>query len=220
VLASGAQVVIVSNGSDGSAWRSQAFSWHDHAEETPHGFRPFPDCGPNFKRSDYDGKLIRYFEDSTWLSSGAAQLGGSEGDGITAATAGALVRCGVDLLGFDQLVPGDGRLDALVWSWAKNEPSGGSCALIGTGGRWRSSGCKRKLPAACRTSNGTWLLTERAVAAKNATAACAAAGGVFAVPRTGFENESLELVTHGSAAWLGYARTPGGWSPSDSRGAS
>jgi hypothetical protein len=215
VVRSGAQVVIVSGCGTGSAWRSQAFSWRDHVEETPHGFRPFPDCGPNFKRTDYDTKLVRYFEDSTWLSSGASQVGGSEGDGITPTTAGALVRCGVDLLGFDQLVPGDGRLDAVVWSWAKDEPSRGGCALIGADGRWRSSGCKRKLPAACRASDGGWLLTGRAVAPKDATAACAAAGGVFAVPRTGYENESLALVTHGTATWLGYARTPGGWSPSD-----
>jgi hypothetical protein len=217
VLASGAQVVIVSNGSEGSAWPSQAFSWRDHAEETPHGFRPFPDCGPNFTRAVYDTKLVRYFEDSTWLSSGASQVGGSEGDGITPTTAGALVRCGVDLLGFDQLVPGDGRLEAVVWSWARNEPSRGSCALIGADGRWRSSGCKRRLPATCRTSAGAWLLTTRAVAQNGATAACAAAGGVFAVPRTGYENESLKLVTAGASAWLGYARTPQGWSPRDAR---
>jgi DNA-binding transcriptional LysR family regulator len=61
------------------------------------------------------------------------------------------------------------------------------------------------------------VLTERAVAARNAPAACAAAGGAFAVPRSGYENESLQLVTKGAAAWLGYARTPEGWSPRDAR---
>jgi hypothetical protein len=213
VLRAGAQVVIVSSCGTGAAWRSAAFSWRDHAEETPHAFRPFPDCGPDYKRSDYDTKLVRYFEDSTWLSAGAAQIGGSEGDGITATTAGALVRCGVDLLGFDQLVPGDGRLDALVWSWAKDQPSRGDCALIAADGRWRSGACRQKRPAACRASDGRWLLTPRAVRARSAADACAALGADFAVPRTGYENESLKVATDRTAVWLGLSRTREGWVP-------
>src|SRR3954454_4483039 len=105
VLAHGAQVVIVSNSHDGGGakWRSLAFTWNGHGEETPHGFKDFPDCGPNFKRPDYDTRLIRYYEDSTWLSAGqSAATNSDEGEGLTPADVGAMTRCGVDLFGFDQ----------------------------------------------------------------------------------------------------------------------
>ena len=60
---------------------------------------------------------MRYYEDSTFLTDGASYVGQStRDDGLSPATTTALVRCGVDLLGFDQLLPGDGRLDAAVWS--------------------------------------------------------------------------------------------------------
>jgi hypothetical protein len=211
--------VIVSNCGSGAAWRSAAFSWRDHAEEGPDGFKPFPDCGPDFKRADYDTRLVRYFEDSTWLSAGAAAASGSSGgDGITRENAAAMTACGVDLLGFDQLVPGDGRLDAVVWSWADGEPSRGNCAAMDANGRWASSGCKRKRQAACRAPDGSWLVTGRAVQAKKAAAECAAEGGEFAVPRTGYENASLALVTAGTPVWLGITRTRDGWSAHDHPG--
>jgi hypothetical protein len=215
VLAAHARVVIVSGCGEGAAWRSQAFSWTQHREETPHGFKPFPDCGPNYKRTDYDTRLIRYYEDSTWLSAGASQVDGSEGDGITPATAAAMTRCGVDLFGFDQLEPEDGRLDALAWSWAKDQPAQGSCALMGSDGRWSSSGCIQRRPAACRTAAGSWLVTTKAVKAKDAPHECARSHAEFAVPRTGYENESLKLVSGGARTWLGLSRTRHDWRPRD-----
>jgi hypothetical protein len=211
VLRAGAQVVIVSGCGSGAAWRSAAFSWREHREETPHGFKPFPDCGPNYTRADYNARLIRYFEDSTWLSTGASQLDGSEGDGITPANAAAMTRCGVDLLGFDQLVPGDARLDAVVWSWAQGEPSRGRCAAMAPDGRWVSTGCNAKLRAACRRPDGSWLITDRPVKQAVAAERCAGSGATFAVPRTGFENESLALAAGGARAWLAYSRGPNGW---------
>ncbi|MFL5839060.1 MAG: hypothetical protein ACJ77Z_01240, partial [Thermoleophilaceae bacterium] len=191
----------------GSAWRSAAFSWREHREETPHGFKPFPDCGPDYTRTDYDSRLIRYYEDSTWLSAGASQIDSSEGDGITPQNAAAMTRCGVDLLGFDQLVPGDGRLDAVVWSWAEDEPSRGDCAAMRADGRWTSAGCKRKLRAACRRPDGSWIVTERAVKERDAAESCATSRAEFAVPRTGFDNESLALVAAGARVWLAVTRT-------------
>src|SRR3954464_12504811 len=129
VLAAGAQVVMVANSGcgEGANWRSIAFSWRNHVEETPHGFRGFPDCGPPFTRADYDNKLVRYFEDSTWLSAGAGAAAGSEeGEGLTPGNVRAMTRCGVDLFGFDQLQPADGRNDAAVWSWAPGQPGTGA----------------------------------------------------------------------------------------------
>jgi hypothetical protein len=206
VLRTGAQVVIVANSGcgEGADWRSLAFSWRNHVEATPHGFRAAPDCGPDFKRADYDSKLVRYYEDSTWLSAGATAFsGGQEGEGLTPANVREMTRCGVDLLGFDQLQPGDGRNDAAVWSWAEGQPGRSSCAVIGGDGRWYSSPCKQKRPAACRQPDGGWTVTDKAVKASDAATACARNHAEFDVPRTGYDNESLKLVTHGKRVLLG-----------------
>jgi hypothetical protein len=188
---------------EGADWRSQAFSWRNHVEETPHGFRDYPDCGPNFKRADYDGKLVRYFEDSTWLSAGVTAFsGGDQGEGLTPANVRAMTRCGVDLFGFDQLQPGDGRNDAAAWSWAQGQPGRGDCTEMRGDGRWYSLGCAQKRPAACRRADGSWVLSDK-VASKNAAAACAALGANFDAPRTGYDNETLKAAAGRQRVLLG-----------------
>jgi hypothetical protein len=204
VLAAGAQVVIVANSGcgEGADWRSLAFSWRGHKEEGPDQFRANPPCG--FARSDYATRLIRYYEDSTWLSAGAgAAAGEAPSDGLTPATVKAMTRCGVDLFGFDQLQPGDGRNEAAVWSWAQGQPKRDDCAEMRGDGRWYSLGCTQKRPAACRRADGSWFVTATAVKRRDAADACAVNGGEFAVPRTGYDNESLALVTGGKRVLLG-----------------
>jgi hypothetical protein len=213
VLAAGHQVVIVSNshGGGGAAWRSLAFTWNNHVEETPHGFRDFPDCGPNFTRATYDTRLVRYFEDSTWLSAGASAVQNSdEGEGLTPADVRAMTRCGVDLFGFDQLQPGDGRLDAAAWSWAQGQPRRGDCAQVRGDRRWYSSGCNRELPAVCGRADGSWFISDP-VAEADAAAACAAGGGVFTAPRTGYQNQLAALAAGGQRAWVGLERAGSAW---------
>jgi hypothetical protein len=79
-----------------------------------------------------------------------------------------LVRCGVDLLGFDQLLPDDGRLDATVWSWTPGEPRAhaGRCVVQRpSDARWEMRRCSKKLgPAAGlpRTGYENWRLHEAA----------------------------------------------------------
>jgi hypothetical protein len=204
VLAAGAQVVMVANSGcgEGADWRSLAFSWRNHVEETPHGFRGFPDCGPPFTRADYDNKLVRYFEDSTWLSAGAGAAAGSEeGEGLTPANVRAMTRCGVDLFGFDQLQPGDGRNEAAVWSWAQGQPGAGACTDMRGDGRWYSSGCRQKRPAACRRPEGSWLVSAP-VKPSGAARACAAEDAEFDVPRTGYDNEGLKAAAAGQRVLL------------------
>jgi hypothetical protein len=203
VLAAGAQVVMVANSGcgEGSDWRSLAFSWRNHREEGPAQFRANPPCG--FARGDYDTRLIRYYEDSTWLSAGAGAASGEEmSDGLTPDTVRAMTRCGVDLFGFDQLQPGDGRNDAAVWSWAQGQPSGGRCTEMRGDGRWSSIGCKRRRPAACRHSDGSWLVTEKAVTTAQAAKTCAADGADFDTARTGRDNELLREAANGHAVLL------------------
>jgi hypothetical protein len=204
VLDAGAQVVIVANSGcgEGTDWRSLAFSWRNHKEEGPDQFRANPPCG--FSRADYATRLIRYYEDSTWLSAGAGSASGKPmGDGLTPDTVGAMTRCGVDLFGFDQLQPGDGRNDAAVWSWQQGQPTNASCAEMRGDSRWYALGCKKKRPAACRRADGSWFVTGKAVTPSTAPAACAVDGGKFDVPRTGYDNESLRLVTGGKRTLLG-----------------
>jgi len=126
------------------------------------------------------------------------------------------MRCGVDLTGLDQLLPDDGRLDALVWSWAQDEPNAtGDCAVQRKEtARWEATSCAAQArPAACLTADGMWLTTAKAVTYRKAPSACEKQGASFAVPRTGYENELLRAAAPESAAttWLGYRVTDGRW---------
>jgi hypothetical protein len=216
VRAAGAQVVIVSGCGTGTAWRSVAFDWSSHKEARPQGYTDYPACGPDFTRAEYDSLLIRYFEDSTRLTNTA----GSPDDGITPATAARMARCGVDLTGLDQLLPTDGRLDALVWSWAPGEPGvAGDCALQRVDaafpfGRWQARACAEKHRVACRTASGGWVVPKPVVAAASAATTCGRAGAQHSVPRTGYENQRLRTAMEAGkarSAWLAYSRTAGQW---------
>jgi hypothetical protein len=187
-------------------------------ESGPAGFQDFPDCGPDFDRATYESQIVRFFEDSTALSAGVATLGGEPVDeGITPDVAARMARCGVDLTGLDQLLPGDGRLDALVWSWERDEPAadGGDCSVQAAGGRWQARDCGELHPVACRAADGTWTVSGPPVPAAAAPARCGSAE--HAVPRTGFENELLELAAGGGEVWLGQRRQGDGWAALDAR---
>lgn len=212
VLAAGSQVVIVSDCGAGTAWPAVAFNWGSHVEERPVDYADFPDCGPNFTRAVYDSVFVRYYEDSTALTN---QVGPPTGvatpdDGITPATAAAMMRCGVDLIGLDQMSgTGDARLEALVWSWAPDEPAtapapGRNCAkqVIRPAhlfGAWRDAKCRRPRQPACRRPDGSWVVATRALRQRAAKAACARRGAALAVPRTGHEAQLLRLAMEQAA---------------------
>src|SRR3954451_21840704 len=203
VLARGAQVVIVSGCGAGAAWPGVAFDWSSHVEERPHGYQDFPRCGPDYDRATYDARLVRYYEDSTWLTTAASNAGqATVDDGITPATAAAMTRCGVDLISLDQLQPGDARLPALVWSWAPGEPAAASgCVVQRADSRWTSAPCQARRPAACRRPDGTWTATGPVPSAE-APRACREAGAAFATPRTGYENARLRVAAGDAPVWL------------------
>jgi len=118
-----------------SGWASDVFGWDDtHVESgsTPH-YAGFPACDATYARSVYETKLVRYYEDSTWVSSAVSPndlAPGRRGGQPDARAVAAMVRCGVNLFGFDQLLPGDGRIEASIWAWAKDKPdrADGDCA--------------------------------------------------------------------------------------------
>jgi hypothetical protein len=221
VLQAGRQVIIVSGCGEGQAWPSVAFQWAQHEETRPRGFEGFPGCGPDFDRATYDATLIRYFEDSTALTAGASQFGqASADDGIDPHTARQMALCGVDLLGLDQLVPSDGRLEKLVWSWARGEPRRRrNCAIQRASGRWKAIACEGRYRVVCR-EDAEWSVTRNPHPVKRAERVCERRGKQHAVPRTGFEGQLLddELERRGAArALLGYRRINRHWTALDQR---
>jgi hypothetical protein len=219
ILRAGKRVIIVGNSrcGMGSAWPSKVFDWEPHLETRLRDFSDFPTCGPDFTPVQYDATQIRYFEDGRPSQAGMAR--------ITPDIAAQMTRCGVDLLGLDQLLPGDPRLSALVWSWAKGEPrKRGKCAVQtskeGTlRTRWKAAGCGSHRRPACR-KNDRWLVGARAVAKKSARAECRARDARFAVPRTGYEAQLLREAMRRAGvgkARLGYVKRRGDWVALDKR---
>ena len=229
IRAAGKSVLIVSDCGPGTGWNRAIFDWSGHFEARPIGFEPFPACGPKPTRAVYDSQLVRFFEDSTLINQGGAALGLLEADdGLTPATLTQMTRCGVDLVGLDQLVPGDPRLEALVWSWARDEPAAiGACAIQRVGseapaGRWYARPCApQRHRAACRTAGGRWLVSRRGTTGgTRARAACRRLNARLAAPRTGYEAQLLKTAmdTAGTGAtWLGLRRTSTAWRGTDPR---
>jgi hypothetical protein len=133
--------------------------------------------------------------------------GSRQAASIDPAEARRMVRCGVDMIGFDQLHPFDPRLDALVWSWAPNEPAttaSGLCAHAGPDGRFRSGDCGVSRPFACVSALGVWSVAGPAGPWTDGSAACVAAGASFSLPKSGFEDELLKAAAPGGDVWLDY----------------
>ncbi len=208
VRARRARVVLVGNCRSG--WASDVYGWDDvHVESgsTP-DYKPFPTCDSTYPRSVYDAKLVRYYEDSTFVATATdpTETPAQQQDrSLTPARVGDMTRCGVNLFGFDQILPNDGRIDASIWSWAKDEPrrGAGRCALQRADGRWATRPCATRRLAACRTTTG-WTLTQRAVSQPGAGAACSRLGATFGIPRTGYENSQLRQVAGRHGVWLNY----------------
>jgi hypothetical protein len=130
---------------------------------------------------------------------------------MTPETTAAMARCGIDHIGFDQLLPGDGRLEALVWSWAPSQPSSGDCVTQGADGRWKSTSCRTRARIACRMKNGTFSTA-------GSVFGCVRSGGRFAAPRTGYENAQLRANAGSEPVLLGLRRTrSGGFVATDRR---
>jgi hypothetical protein len=220
ILAAGKRVVLVGNTKcgQGSAWPSLVFDWEAHVESQAQNFSDFPTCGTDFTREQYQSTQVRYYED------GRPSLSGFPGH-ITPELAAGMARCGVDLIGLDQLAPpDDARLTSLVWSWAQGQPKKGTCAVqrAKPGSLltlWKTRPCSKELRPACR-KGATWLLGRKEVGEKKGRKACKARHAQFAVPRTGYEAQLLRLKmrsAHVSQAWLGYVKRNGEWTALDNR---
>ena len=217
VLAAGKQVMVISSCHSGAGWNASIFDDGERArwESGPAGYGEDGSCDPARQPAAFDDRLLRVFEDSTALTATLEQ--GRER--ITPGRAAALQRCAVDFTGFDQILPGDGRLAASVWSWAPGEPAaGGDCAVQGADGRWRAGSCGDRHAFACRSADGTWSVD--AVSAPFAAAGGRCRGGSVAAPRYGYEAVQLTAAMQAAgvdAVWLGLTRTGTTWTALDPR---
>jgi hypothetical protein len=210
LLDAGTRVLITGNCGPGG-WTDWVFERGDGWDES--GGSTFH-CEQERAEIAFEDTLVRRYEDSTWLSA----MAGS-GSHIDAATMTEMVRCGVNLVGFDQLHPGDERLPSLVWSWRVDEPAvdgTGTCAALGSDGRFFASACAARRRAACRTTSGAWSVTADAVTWSGGDVACRAAGHVGAgVPANGWDNGALRAAADRAGApevWLAYAQdSSGAW---------
>ena len=219
VLDAGKQVVIMS-GCGSGAWNSTVFDDSVRSEEGNPEFAGYPACtSPSVKAADYGTKLVRFYEDSTLVSAAVAE--GDPGHRMTVDGIRDMVRCGVNLFGLDQVDPADPRLEAMVWSWAANEPvttDPGMCAFDGSDGRFHSGNCNEaRLRFACvDRATGTWFITKRSGRQRDGVRACQRErpGSTFAVPGSG--NHAQRLIDAKAAAgvtdvWLAYSVVAGDW---------
>jgi hypothetical protein len=174
VRRAGKQVVIMSTCHAGAGWNGQVF---DDAERAKHEIGPEGygngTCDPAHPAAKVDGLLQRVYEDSTAVTANTSP----PAHRISPGQAHALALCAVDLIGFDQILPDDGRLAALAWTWAPSQPASGSCASQGADGRWRTGACGQAL--ACVGPHGWYV----------APGSCR--GGTWSVPRYGWEAVQL-----------------------------
>lgn len=186
--AGGKQVLLTGDcGTDG--WNTWVFERGERWDESGNDADKTFSCTADRVASSYGTDIIRRYEDRTWLSAMAATEGG-----ITASEMSDMVRCGVNLVGFDMLHPDDPRLEALVWSWAPDEPSVPGCALQRGDGRWVTKACGERHRAACYADE-MWSVTTEAVTYAEAADACA-----FAAPWNGWENG--RLLAAGGDVWV------------------
>jgi hypothetical protein len=218
IEATGARLVIVGDCSTsvagGTGWGALVHQrgphWDESGDPTTYSS---PQCSRDLDaRSKAGGNVFRrYFEDSTWVAAAAgsnpvtSSLGGTST--ISPAATALMVRCGVNIIGFDQLTPEDPRLAALVWSWATNEPATGAhgCAYQGGDTHWRlDNSCGTKRPVACVSASGVWSVTSRAVPWPRAADACASSfpGSAFAAPPTGLRNAHLAAAARSAEVWV------------------
>ncbi|VBA51677.1 hypothetical protein [Mycobacterium pseudokansasii] len=217
VRAAGAQVVLVSSCIPN--WSADVFTWKGPEVESgsTSGYQPYPTCDATYGSEVYATKLVRYYEDSTLVSALTKPTRPpADPAALTPSKVQAMTDCGVNLFGFDQLLPEDGRIQATLWSWAPDEPrtTAGSCTLQAPTGRWVAAPCDAPHPAACRNAAGTWTLTPNRVSFDQAPLACAAVNADFALPRTGNQNAQVHAAAApAGGAWLRYplaAATPPG----------
>ncbi len=205
----GARVLIVGNCGPGAwgSWVHERYpGWDESGNPSPYA------CSADVSKHDAH-VFRRYYEESVWL---AAMTDTSAF--IDAPTTAQMVRCGVNIIGLDQLTPEDPRLPALVWSWAPQEPraGAGACAYQRADSRFAAAGCTEHRAFACATGTTGWHVTAATGPWWAGFDACGTEfpGSTYSVPPNGLRNAELATAAGGREVWLDYRRDSGGtWVP-------
>lgn len=210
ILAAGKQVLLVGNCGPG-AWNQWVFTrgpaWDESGNPTTYGAAQ---CAADEAAREHHTSFRRWYEESPWLEAmtDATQV-------LTAAATAQMVRCGANMIGFDQLQPFDGRLAAMVWSWAQDQPTadGGNCARQGSDGRFYVNDCSQRLPFACQDSSLDWHVTKAVGRWRDGSKVCAREfpGSSYGVPANGYRNAQLAGASGGRSVWLNYSRSGSTW---------
>jgi hypothetical protein len=211
IRATGKRIIITGNCGPGT-WGSLVFErgprWIEGGLSYGSDFPPYP-CTAERAKDHYDTNWIRHWGDETGISDGAGTIPGQDGGGdVTVEDARNMIRCGVNMIGLDNLRPFDPRLMAQVWSWAPMQPKSGSCAYQGSDGFFYSDNCSTPRPFACLDGT-TWVVTGRRGPWWQGAKVCAH----FGVPRTGWQNELLRGAKRGGEVWVNYADRGHGFTP-------
>ena len=213
ILAAGKQVMLVGNCGPGVKWSQTVFTrgpaWYEGGNPTTYSDN---DCTVDKVGREHHYTFRRWYEESPWLEAmtNATQT-------LSASTTAKMVRCGANIIGFDQLEPFDGRLKALVWSWAQDQPTsgGGDCAEQGADWRFHVADCSQQLRFACVDSSLDWHVTEAAGPWAEGESVCESEypGSRFGVPPNGYRNWQLRKARSDGDVWLNYHRSGGTWTP-------
>lgn len=208
------QVMLISDCGHGDNWPAMVFN--DSAVRVESTVRAqdfsYPACAGIARTGDnsHESRWIRFYDDATLLSS-YASFGGTPPRRATPSIAEGWTRCGVNQPAFDHLTPTDGRLAALVWTWATDGNQEGDCAVVDTAtGRLAARPCHSDpLPHLCASGHGeVWITASPSGPADDE----ACDGGHPAVPRSGWEAQRVvDLGAAAPEAWVALTRGPNGW---------
>lgn len=213
----GARVLLVGNCGPG-AWNHWVFTrgaaWNEGGNPSTYGKA---DCLADRTAREAHTTFRRWYEESPLLEAlmHATQT-------LTPKATRRMVQCGVNLTGWDQLTPADGRLKAFVWSWARHSHrSSGSCAFQGRDGRFRAGPCDRPRHFACVDAHDDWHVTAGSGAADVGQSLCTEQfpGSQFGVPPNGYRNWQLRQARARptETVWLNYRKVRGRWRPDPSQ---
>ncbi len=207
----GKRILVTGNCGPGGwgAWvHERGPRWKEGGLDYGDDYPAYPACETRRRAENSAHNWTRHYGDETGLSAGA----GAGGD-VTPNDALRMARCGVNMLGWDNLVPFDQRMTNIVWSWRTNEPSkAGACAAHGSDGRFYAADCAGSAQRYVCWNDVRWAVTKASGAFVRGDAACAAERlGRFAVPRSGYENELVKKAKGTGTAWLDYRLSGGAW---------
>ena len=174
------------------------------------------------------GGISRIWEDRTGIGALGEFFTGKAVSRIEADDVAREFREGRNIVNLDDMTYTDGRLEASIWSWDKNEPNnaGGNqdCAVQWGNGRWDDASCDNNHFFACEnTDDGSWSLSSYAGKWTEGEAACNALGGSyeFSVPTSSKDNQDLKSAKGGNThAWLNLndRQVEGDWQSPNGKG--